>query len=294
MLKNAGRLTTGAMMPTITLLTDFGTRGIYVGALKGVIAALCPMANVIDLTHEVTPQAIREGAFLLDCAYRFFPADTIHVAVVDPGVGTARRAIALDLPGSGRFIGPDNGLFTPLLLAHPAPAARLIANPAFSVARLGGAISATFHGRDLFAPAAATLASGADFAAIGPPIDRSTLVRLPQFWATRGADGHLRGEIVHIDRFGNLITNIRRDALATLTDAERKTVRITGGGHMCQGLIDTYGSRATGEIVALIGSGETLEIARVNGRADRREDGSPIVLGESISIALAGSRGELP
>lgn len=281
-------------MPTITLLTDFGIRGIYVGAMKGVIASLCPAANVVDLTHDVTPQAIGEGAFLLDCAYRFFPADTIHVAVVDPGVGTARRAIALDLPGIGRFIGPDNGLFTPLLLAHPAPDARVIANPAFSIARLGGTISATFHGRDHFAPAAATLASGADFATIGPRIDGSTLARLPQFWATVGADGYLRGEIVHIDRFGNLITNIRRDALAALTAAERKTVRVTGGGHVCQGLIDTYGARVAGEIVALIGSGETLEIARVNGRADRREDGSPIVLGESVSVAPTRSRGELP
>jgi S-adenosylmethionine hydrolase len=281
-------------MSTITLLTDFGTRGIYVGAMKGVIAALCPTAQVLDLTHEVTPQAIREGAFLLDCAYRYFPADTIHVAVVDPGVGTTRRAIALDLPGTGRFIGPDNGLFTPLLLAHPAPAARLIANPAFTIARLGRAISATFHGRDLFAPAAAALADGADFAAIGPAVDVATLVRLPRFWATPNAGGQLRGEIVHIDRFGNLISNIRRDALATLTDAERRTLRVTGGGHTCQGLIDTYGRRADGEIVALFGSGGTLEIARVNGRADRREDGAPIILGEPLCVTLTGAHDELP
>jgi S-adenosylmethionine hydrolase len=276
-------------MPTITLLTDFGTRGIYVGAMKGVIAALCPTATMVDLTHEVTPQAIREGAFLLDCAYRFFPADTLHVAVVDPGVGTARRAIALDLPGVGRFIGPDNGLFTPLLLAHPAISARLIANPAFSITQLGGPISATFHGRDLFAPAAATLASGADFATIGPPIDGSTLVQLRQFWATTGKNGELRGEIIHIDRFGNLITNIRRDALAALTNTEHERLRVAGGGHICRGLINTYGSRAEGEIVALIGSGETLEIARVNGRADRREDSSPITLGELISVTVASS-----
>lgn len=292
-------------MVTITLLTDFGARGIYVGVMKGVIAARCPEARVIDLTHEVLPQAVREGAFLLESAYRFFDAATIHLAVVDPGVGTARQAIALAVPGIGRFISPDNGLFTSILLAHPTTEARLIANPAFSSARQGRAISATFHGRDLFASAAAALAAGAPFEALGPRLDAAALIRLPDFWARRESARRVRGDVVHIDRFGNLITNIRREVLAELPLADQQPIQITVGYHRCRGLARTYGERAEGEIIALFGSGETLEVARVNGRADLNAGQPPIGLGEPVIVtidpapigtedAIEVSRGELP
>ena len=276
------------MRPTITLLTDFGLAGIYVGAMHGVILARCPDAAIVDLTHQVTPQAIREGAFLLDAAYRYCPTGSIHVAVVDPGVGTARRALALRVPGVGVFIGPDNGLFTPILDTHPNAEARAIAAPAFMLADQNGAISATFHGRDIFAPAAAHLAGGADFAAIGPRLATETLIRLPYFWAG-WADATRRivsGEIVHIDGFGNLITNIPRALFGEIAPAQLQGALVSGAGYTCHGLAATYGAAPAGSIVALFGSGGMLEIARVNGRADR--DGEiPLALGTAVTLRLA-------
>lgn len=276
------------MRPTITLLTDFGLAGIYVGALHGVILTHCPEAAIIDLTHQVSPQAIREGAFLLDAAYPYCPPGSIHVAVVDPGVGTMRRALALRVPGVGIFIGPDNGLFTPILAAHPDTEVRAIANPAFTRAGAGGAISATFHGRDIFAPAAARLAAGADFAAIGPTIATATLVRLPRFWATwdDAARQAVTGEIVHIDGFGNLVTNIPRRLFAAVAPERLLGATVTGAGYACRGLVATYGEVAAGSIVALFGGGDLLEFARVGGRADRA-GGATIALGTAVTLRLA-------
>jgi len=274
--------------PVITLLTDFGLTGIYVGAMHGVILARCPDTAIVDLTHQVTPQAIREGAFLLDAAYRHCPPGSIHVAVVDPGVGTARRALALRVPEVGIFIGPDNGLFTPILDAHPDTEARAITDPAFTRTGPGGAISATFHGRDIFAPAAAHLAGGADFTAIGPILALDILIRLPRFWATwdDATRQHVSGEIVHIDGFGNLITNIPRTLFATIAPARLQEALVTGAGYACQGLVATYGEAQAGSIVALFGSGGVLEFARVGGRADRA-GGEPIALGTAVALRLA-------
>ena len=275
------------MRPTITLLTDFGLAGIYVGAMHGVILARCPDAAIIDLTHQVSPQAIREGAFLLDVAYRYCPPGSIHVAVVDPGVGTTRRALALRVPAAGIFIGPDNGLFTPILDAHPDTEARAIAAPAFTRTGPGGAISTTFHGRDIFAPAAAHLAGGADFATIGPIIAAETLIRLPRFWATwdDATRRRVSGEIVHIDGFGNLITNIPRALFAAVAPARLHGALVAGAGHACRGLVATYGEAPVGSIVALFGSGGVLEFARVGGRADHA-GGEPIALGTTVVLHL--------
>ncbi len=275
------------MRPTITLLTDFGLAGIYVGAMHGVILARCPDAAIIDLTHQVSPQAIREGAFLLATAYPHCPLGSIHVAVVDPGVGTARRALALRVPGVGTFIGPDNGLFTPILAAHVGVEARAIANPAFTRAGAGGTISATFHGRDIFAPAAARLAHGADFAAIGPTLDPATLVRLPRFWATWDDESRqvVTGRIVHIDGFGNLVTNIPRTLFAAVAAERLARAFITGGIYACRGLVTTYDEAPAGQIVALFGSGGVLEFARVSGRADR-DGATTIGLGTAVALRL--------
>ncbi|HEY8599040.1 MAG TPA: SAM-dependent chlorinase/fluorinase [Thermomicrobiales bacterium] len=275
-------------MAIITLLTDFGTQDVYVGAMKGVIQTIYPMAHVIDLTHEVTPQAIREGAFLLDAAYRYFPAGTIHVVVVDPGVGTARRAIALGIPPIGMFIGPDNGLFTALLLDHPAAQARAIANPNFTIARLGRAISATFHGRDIFAPTAACLASGAPFDQVGPRLDTERLIRLPRFRAIIAADGTIHGEIVHVDRFGNLISNISREECGGFSEEMFATARVVVAQHNCRGIANTYGAAASGQVVALFGSNDLLEVARVNGRADAEESTPTITVGTTITLIPSG------
>ena len=278
------------MTPVISLLTDFGVRSGYVGMMRGVIHSLCPDARVIDLTHAVAPQAIREGAFLLQNAAPYFPPGAIHVAVVDPGVGTDRRPVCLELPGGGHFVGPDNGIFTAVMAAHPDAQARFIANPAFSVRRLGKEISRTFHGRDVFAPTAALLACGASFAAIGPVVAAATLVRLPDFWpaweVVDPGQNRLRGEVVHIDSFGNLITNIRRDRFADAAVEQLAAVQVTTPFHACTGLHATYGDQPPGSLIALFGSFDTLEIARVNDRADRAAQGQTVPLGLPVEVRL--------
>jgi S-adenosylmethionine hydrolase len=281
---------TPAPSTLITLLTDFGERGIYVGALKGVIYALHPAARIVDLTHQVTPQAIREGAFLLHAACPYFPPGTIHVAVIDPGVGTARRAIALNVPGLGRFVGPDNGLFTPILAEYPATEAREITNPEFTIARLGRSTSATFHGRDIFAPTAALLARGEPFVALGHALDPASLVRLPRFWANWNsgtqASRTIHGEVIHIDSFGNLVTNIPRQLFESLSPIELARAAVTTAHHTCHGIGTTYGDHPPGTLIALFGSSGVLEIARVNARADRDPHGAPISLGQAIEVRL--------
>ncbi len=257
----------------ITLTTDFGERGGYVGVMKGVIYALQPAALIVDLTHEVGPQRVREGAFLLHSAYRQFPPGTIHVAVVDPGVGTARRGLCLDVPDVGRFVGPDNGLFSYVLDAHPELVAREIANAAW----LRQPVSRTFHGRDVFAPVAARLSRGEPIEEVGPVVPTRELVRLDNLWPAwagrRDGARELVGEVVHVDRFGNLITN--------LEDADvppRATIRVRGraiGGlspHFQQGV----------ELIALIGSSGLLEIAVPNGSAAGR-----LGLGVGATVAVS-------
>ena len=277
-------------VPCIALLTDFGERGGYVGMMHGVLQRICPGARVIDLTHAVTPQAIREGAFLLQNAGPYFPAETIYVAVVDPGVGTERRAISLAVPGVGRFVGPDNGIFTAVLLAHPEAEAREIANHDFSIRRFGLEISNTFHGRDIFAPTAALLANGTPFASVGRAIDVAVLIRLPKFWpewewVDPGQD-RIVGEVVHIDSFGNLITNIRRARFANASAEQLAAVWITTPFHTCTGLRQTYGDEPPGALIALFGSFGTLEIARVNGRANRGPQGQVVPLGMPVEVRL--------
>ncbi len=276
--------------PVITLLTDFGDRGGYPGIMKGVIYARHPAAAIVDLTHHVTPQAIREGAFLLHAAYRYFPPGTIHVAVVDPGVGTDRRAVCLDVPTVGRFLGPNNGIFSYILHAHPELTAREIANPAY----LRRPVSPTFHGRDIFAPAAAALAAGAPLEAIGPPLDPAGLVRLPALWPeweedpARAGGRRLRGEVVHIDSFGNLVTTIPQGRFATLPAAQlaNARVRTSPAIHECRGIAATYGRSAPGTVIALFGNSGFLEIARVNGRADEYARGERVPLGLAVEVRL--------
>ncbi len=190
--------------PVIALLTDFGIGDGDVGVMKGVIAGITPDAQIIDITHNVAPQNILSAAWILTSAYRYFPKNTVYVCVVDPGVGSIRRAIAVHA-GDWYFVGPDNGLFSYVFAEQSIHAAVLLSNSKYHLPH----ISTTFHGRDIFAPVGAYLASGLTeiFHELGTPVDPTTLQRLEAALATRrGAS--LEAHIIHVDNFGNLITSI--------------------------------------------------------------------------------------
>ena len=239
--------------PIVTLLTDFGSRDGYVGAMKGVILSRCPDATLVDLAHEIAPGDVAGAGFALAAAAPHFPPGTVHVAVVDPGVGTARRGLALALGGQ-LFVGPDNGIFGVAL--DDAPDAPLEARSLENATLWRAPVSAVFHGRDVFAPVAAHLASGGALEAVGPALARDALVRLAAS-EPEGSGGALRGRIVHVDRFGNLLTNVRLAPGA----AARGAVEIAG---RTLAVVATYGDAPSGALVALVGSTGRLEIA-VNG-----------------------------
>jgi S-adenosylmethionine hydrolase len=219
----------------ISLLSDFGHRDVYVGVMKAVILSANPRATLVDLTHEVPPQDVRAGAFLLAQAVTWFPRGTVHLAVVDPGVGTARRAVAIE-SGGHYFVGPDNGLFS---VCSGAATKAVILN-------VPRAASATFHGRDLFAPAAARLSLGEKLESLGRPAGK--LQKLPKS----------RGEIIWIDHFGNLITDLT---------ALKGELRV--GDFRTRKLHRTYGEVSPGEPLALIGSHGFVEIAVRDGSAEK-------------------------
>ena len=190
-------------LPVVTLLTDFGTADYFVAAVKGVILTINPLVTIVDITHEIPPQDIEAGAFTLLTCYRDFPAGTIHVAVVDPGVGSTRRAIVVSA-GSHYFVGPDNGLFSYILDSEPShQTLHVTAREYFRETP-----STTFHGRDIFAPIAAALSKGVKPAKLGSRIKDE--VRLPPLLPVKRKDGKVEGRIIHIDRFGNCITNLTR------------------------------------------------------------------------------------
>ena len=243
------------MPPRITLLTDFGTQDGYVGAMKGVIAAAAPDVVVDDIAHDIAPGDIEAAAWALGAYWRRYPEGSVHLVVVDPGVGTKRDAIALE--ADGRFlVGPDNGVLS--------RAARDASNVGamHDLARPDHEISATFHGRDLFAPVAARLASGAPIASVGPP--KRGIVRLPWPEPVHHADG-VDGVVMHVDRFGNLITNIPADE--AIGDC---FVRV---GVMEVEVRNTYGDVDVGELIAHAGSRGVIEIAMRDGRAADRLGG---------------------
>lgn len=264
-------------MPIITLLTDFGLEDEYVGVMKGVILSIAPAARLVDLTHSIPPQDVRRAALVLASAVPYFPPDTVHLAVVDPGVGTARRPIAVRTE-RGTFVGPDNGLFSYALAEAGAWTAVELREPAYRLPHVSG----TFHGRDIFAPAAAHLAAGIPLEALGPPVQ--DLVTLPfPYLEIRGNTAE--GEILYADRFGNLVASIGRllwtgDSL-TLVPAFRpgaepaaafpaRAAQITLGESELQGIRWTYGEAAREELVALVGSSGFLEIAVREGSAAER------------------------
>jgi S-adenosyl-L-methionine hydrolase (adenosine-forming) len=250
------------MTRRITLMTDFGLKDGNVGVMKGVILGIAPQVNIVDLSHLIAPQDVREAALILVRSAPYFPPETIHVVVVDPGVGTARRPVAAHL-GEQYFVGPDNGVITLLLehaerLAWPVSFVHLD-RPQFWLPE----VSHVFHGRDIFAPSAAHLANGESLSALGTPINDPVRLALPRPEPT--ASGW-RGEIIHIDHFGNLASNIRLEHLPEWQSSPEKfIVRVCGVE--IHGLVKTFGERSPGELAALFGSTGNLIVSVVNGSA---------------------------
>lgn len=246
------------MRALITLFTDFGTADGYVAEMKGVLYELAPNVDVVDLSHDVPPQGVEHARLAVARYWRRFPANTVHLVVVDPGVGSERAALAV--ASDGRYlVGPDNGVLSPALLFGDARALRL-AVPAHA--------APTFHGRDVFAPAAAALAAGAAIDTLGMPFATPIIRRTPN--AVRGPDGALLGEVIAIDRFGNLVTNLVSTGDHIVEFARRRLpLRVT------------YRDVAPGTLVAMVGSSGLVEIALRDGHAAHSlgaEVGAPVTL----------------
>lgn len=257
-------------MSLITLTTDFGMHDWFVGTVKGVILNLAPKATVVDITHEIPTGDIRSGAFALAAACRYFPKGTIHVAVIDPGVGSRRAAMAVRTRNY-TFVGPDNGVLSLALAGEKVVSAHRLENEKY----FHHPVSRTFHGRDVFAPVAAHLSKGVALARLGPKVDEFVKLDLPAPRATRSG---IRGEIIYIDRFGNAFTNITADLLQR---ADRRSARVLRNGKLLCRVAEFYQAVPAGHPVAVIGSSGHLEIA-VNGGNAARKFG--IRIGDAIRL----------
>ena len=265
----------------LAIITDFGYGDHYAGAMKGVIASIAPGATVIDITHGIPAQSVVAGAIALRESWRYFPARTVFLAVIDPGVGTARAPIAIETHAGARFVGPDNGLLW--LAANQAGIKRIV--KLTSLRHRLTNVSATFHGRDIFAPAAAYLWRGASISALGPAL--RSIVRLdlpPPVDSAR----ELRGEVIYVDGFGNLVSNIDRQTAEQFGARFRHkslSVRIKRGAAMR--LLDAYGDAPKGAPLAIFGSFGLLEVAVRDGSAAAHFAAGP---GASVSLAAAAGR----
>jgi S-adenosylmethionine hydrolase len=246
------------MRPIITLLTDFGTADGYVAELKGVLLSAVPDATLVDLSHDIPPQDVESGRLAVARYWRRFPNGTVHIVVVDPGVGSGRAALAVS--SDDRFlVGPDNGVLSPSLLASGSRAVSLPVPPS---------ASATFHGRDVFAPAAASLVTGTPLDSHGAPCLEPLIRRTPE--ARRGPDGSVIGEVIAIDRFGNAISNL----------IAPRGGRIEIVGRVLP-IVRAYTDGQVGDVIALVGSSGFVEIAQRDGSAARALNvarGAPVIL----------------
>ncbi len=258
----------------ITLTTDFGPGSGYVAQMKGVIFSINPAVTVVDISHDVAPQDIRQAALLLDDAGRWFPPGSIHVAVIDPGVGT-ERAIVLAQVDSQWYIAPDNGLLSLVVRRSPARHVVAVTNAEFWLPQ----VSATFHGRDVMAPVAAHLSRGVPPGSFGPAHDELISLDWP---AARRAAGHLQGEVITLDTFGNAVTNITAEMLGAIPD--RAAARVQVQGDEITGLSRTYGDAAGGAPLALVGSSGRLEIAIAGGSAAAKWN---LRIGDAVHVRWA-------
>jgi S-adenosyl-L-methionine hydrolase (adenosine-forming) len=267
----------------LAIITDFGYRDHYVGAMKGVIASIAPGANVIDITHGIPAQSVVAGAIALRESWRYFPPRTVFLAVVDPSVGTARAPIAIETRAGARFVGPDNGLLW--LAANEAGITRIVklTSPRHRLTN----VSATFHGRDIFAPAAAYLWRGTPISSLGPALRPNSIARLDLPLPVDSAR-ELRGEVIYVDGFGNLVSNIDRRAAERFGARFRHkylSVRIEGGAAMR--ILDAYGDAPKGVPLAIFGSFSLLEVAIRDGNAAMHFAAGP---GTPVSLIAAPGR----
>jgi len=264
------------MPSVIALLSDFGLRDHYVGTMKGVIVGIAPDAVLVDLTHDIAPHDILQGSLQLAAACGFFPPETIFLSVVDPGVGSMRRAIAVEA-GGFRFVAPDNGLLTSALATRPVRRLVEITQRAYALPT----VSRTFEGRDRFGPAAAWLARGVGIEQLGPPLEDYVRLDMPVPLVT---SGWLRGQVLSIDRFGNAVSNIER--LIFETFAAGRALTITVAGHPLTGPVLTYAEIPPGDAAALFGSSDRLEVAIDGASAAERLQ---IRVGDPLVVAPRGA-----
>jgi hypothetical protein len=255
--------------PLITLTTDFGEGSPYVGAMKGVILSINPQVRLIDVTHAIPPQDIRRGAIILNEVTPLYPPGTLHIAVVDPGVGTSRQIVYVEIADQ-RYIGPDNGLFSRLAARCQPTKIRAITEERL----FRRPVAPTFHGRDIMAPVAARLSLGVDPDTLGPPLDALATLEWP---GARKVANRIEGEIVAVDSFGNLITNITREMLEGVPTDE--TVGVFCDEHETRGIFKAYAEQPPMTLIALVGSNDCLEIAIVN-------DSAAIMLGVGVGAPV--------
>ena len=237
--------------PVVALLTDFGTRDHYAGTMKGVVLGICPEATLVDITHDILPHDLLTAALELAASYRYFPAGTIFLVVVDPGVGSTRRGLAADA-GDFKFVAPDNGVLTAVL--RETPPRRVVELTERRYAR--PTVSRTFEGRDRFAPAAAWLAKGIELTALGRPAGGYLAIDIP---SPDASNDTITGQVLRVDRFGNLVTNIDRKTFDKI--AQSGAIQVAAGDHPIARFVATYAEAAAGELCALFGSTDHVEIA---------------------------------
>jgi hypothetical protein len=259
--------------PVITLITDFGLQDGYVGVMKGVIAKINPSVNIIDISNNIEPQDIFQAAYALYSSYAYFPKGTIHVVVVDPGVGSKRKVLCLKTKDY-LFIAPDNGVLSFIAAREESPSIREITNKKLFLPE----ISDTFHGRDIFAPTAAHLSKGFSYKDLGKRVSKIKEIDLPK--PIRSPGGVLKGEIIYVDGFGNLITNINRDMIGRLREKSENLVIVVGRRKLNK-ISNSYADVGVGDVVAIFGSSGYLEISVNHGSA---RDGLNLKKGDKLVL----------
>ncbi len=266
-------------MAIITLMTDFGIKDGNVGVMKGVIWGICPQAQISDLSHVIGAQNVREASLILSRSAPYFPKGTVHIVVVDPGVGTARRPMAAKI-GDWFYVGPDNGTIT-LLLERAEKEGWLCKFVQLEQTKYWFPnVSYVFHGRDIFSPVAAHLANGVPLPDLGTEFADPVRLQLPQ---PQRIENGWRGEIIHIDHFGNIASNIRIENLGNTIQNKDKIIVMTDGVQI-KGMVNTFGERTEGEVIALLGSTGNLIISVVNGNAATKLG---IKVGDGIEVIVS-------